>query len=175
MSHESRKGLIARPSSYCDLNASTSSAPEFSGRSSSAAATTGEVAGGQGQQHRQPRSSSLVMRKTRFTLIPPSRASSAGTIQPPLLPDNVSSTRSHKRPFSLVSRISPTKMLQIGKKRKAEESCASQTKGSPYPFQLGKSQDGGSTQSVSIPGFFSSYSPVLYFGDVGSFDVSISN
>ena len=165
---------MARPSSYSDLSASTSSAPEIPGRPSSA--VTSDIHSGRDQQQQNHRPFSLMMQKSHMTLPPPSRASSAGSIQPPLsLAGSVGSTRSHKRPSSLVSRISPTKMLQIGKKRKAEGSCASETKVSPYPFQLSRSKDGGSTQSVSVPGFFSSYSPVLYFGDVGSFDVSMRN
>ncbi len=85
-----------------------------------------------------------------------------------------SSKRMNKRPSSLVARLSPTKMLHIGKKRKAEERYVEdEPKASPYPFKVDNTRDRGSTQSVPLSGFFPSYSPVLYFGDVGSFDVSL--
>lgn len=123
---------------------------------------------GRDMYHERP--SSLIT--ARDHIIPHSRTSSAGTMHGPLSPLNF---HTFKRPSSQAgpSGMSRTKMLHLAKKCKAEQRNSAETEGSPYPFQMDRTKGSGFTQSVSLPGFFSSYSPILYFGDVGSFDVSL--
>lgn len=124
----------------------------------------------EGDLHKE-RPSSLI--STRDHILSHSRTSSAGTVH-----GTTASLNFHtlKRPASQTvrARMSPTKTLSLDEQCEAEQEDDGLDE-SLYSFKKGRTKVGGFSQSVSLPGFFPSYSPMLYFGDVGSFDVSLSD